>query len=129
LSITLSQLTLVALAVWVVIARRAGRLAALQMPLLGPLGAFAAWSVVAALGSARRLDSFAACKQPAQPRRTGPARQRTVGRHIRAAFRDVVRARAQRRGAHRARAGGGVSGAGGHRPCEHPGRQIPAQVQ
>jgi hypothetical protein len=62
LSITLRQLTLVALAVWVVIARRAGRLPALQMPLLGPLGAFAAWSVVAALGSARRLDSFAACK-------------------------------------------------------------------
>jgi len=62
LSITLRQLTLVALAVWVVIARRAGRLPALQMPLLGPLGAFAAWSVVAALGSARPLDSFAACK-------------------------------------------------------------------
>jgi len=61
-SITLSQLALAALAAWLVLARLTGRLPAVQMPLLGPLAVFAAWSVLAALGSARPLDSIMACK-------------------------------------------------------------------
>jgi putative inorganic carbon (hco3(-)) transporter len=62
LSITLSQLALVALAAWLLIARWAGRLPALRMPLLGPLVVFVAWSVVAALASARPLESVVASK-------------------------------------------------------------------
>jgi O-antigen ligase len=61
-SITLSQLALTGLVAWLVIARCTGRLPALQMPLLGPLAAFAAWSVVTALVSERPLDSLVACK-------------------------------------------------------------------
>jgi O-antigen ligase len=62
LSISLSQLALAGLAAWLLIARRAGRVGPLRAPLLGPLAAFAAWSVVAALASARPLDSLTACK-------------------------------------------------------------------
>jgi putative inorganic carbon (hco3(-)) transporter len=62
LSISVSQITLAALAVWVLVARWAGRLAPLGAPLLAPLVAFAAWSVVTALASARPLESLVACK-------------------------------------------------------------------
>jgi putative inorganic carbon (hco3(-)) transporter len=61
-SISVSQIALAALAVWVLIARRWGRLEPLRAPLLGPLAAFAAWSVVSALASARPLESLVACK-------------------------------------------------------------------
>jgi putative inorganic carbon (hco3(-)) transporter len=62
LSISLSQLTLGALAAWLLIARRAGRVPALQAPLLAPIAAFAAWSLVAALASERPLESLGASK-------------------------------------------------------------------
>ena len=62
LSITLSQLALVALAAWLLIARWTGRLPALEFPLPGPLTMFVVWSVIAALASARPLDSVVACK-------------------------------------------------------------------
>jgi O-antigen ligase len=61
-SISVSQIALAGLAVWVLVARRWGRLASLQAPLTGPLAAFAAWSVVSALASARPLESLIACK-------------------------------------------------------------------
>jgi O-antigen ligase len=62
LSISVSQITLAALGGWVLLARRVGRLGPLRTPLLGPLAAFAAWSVVTALASARPLESLVACK-------------------------------------------------------------------
>jgi hypothetical protein len=62
LSITLSQLALVALASWLLIARWTGRLLALEIPLPAPLAVFVAWSVIAALASARSLDSVVGCK-------------------------------------------------------------------
>jgi O-antigen ligase len=58
LSISVSQIALGALAVWVLVARRAGRIPPLQAPLLVPMAAFAAWSLVAALASERPLESF-----------------------------------------------------------------------
>jgi hypothetical protein len=53
-----SQIALGALAAWVLVARRAGRIPPLQAPLLVPIAAFAAWSLVAALASERPLESF-----------------------------------------------------------------------
>lgn len=61
-SISVSQIALAALAVWLLIARRAGRVGPLRAPLLGPIALFAGWSVVAALASARPLESLVACK-------------------------------------------------------------------
>jgi O-antigen ligase len=58
LSISVSQIALAALAVWVLVARRTGRIPPLQAPLLIPIAAFAAWSLVAALASERPLESF-----------------------------------------------------------------------
>jgi O-antigen ligase len=58
LSISVSQTALAALAAWVLLARRAGRLPPLQVPLLAPIAAFAAWSLVAALASERPLESL-----------------------------------------------------------------------
>ncbi len=50
-SISLAQITLGVLVAWVLLARRAGVLGRLRWPLLLPILAFAAWSVVAALAS------------------------------------------------------------------------------
>jgi O-antigen ligase len=61
-SISVSQIALAGLAVWVLLARRTGRLTRLRAPLLGPVVAFAAWSVVAAVASERPLDSLASAK-------------------------------------------------------------------
>ena len=61
-SISVSQITLGVLAVWVLLVWWAGRGVALRLPLLGPVAAFAACSVVAALASARPGESLAACK-------------------------------------------------------------------
>jgi len=58
LSISVSQIALGALAVWVLVARRVGRIPPLQAPLLIPIAAFAVWSLVAALASERPLESF-----------------------------------------------------------------------
>ncbi|HEU5319224.1 MAG TPA: O-antigen ligase family protein, partial [Methylomirabilota bacterium] len=58
LSISVSQIALGALAAWLLLARRAGRIPALQAPLLAPIAVFAAWSVVAALASERPLESL-----------------------------------------------------------------------
>jgi O-antigen ligase len=61
-SISVTQITLAALAVWLVLARRAGLVPPLQAPLVAPIAAFAAWSVVAALVSDRPLESLVALK-------------------------------------------------------------------
>jgi len=61
-SITLSETTLVVLAVWLLLARRTGVLGPLRWPLLGPIAAFSAWTIVAALASARPADSLYQCK-------------------------------------------------------------------
>jgi O-antigen ligase len=57
-SISLAQVSLVALGAWLILARRAGLTGPLRLPLLGPLAAFAGWTVVAALASGRPLDSL-----------------------------------------------------------------------
>jgi O-antigen ligase len=62
LSISLSQITLVALAAWLLLARAMGRPVTLRAPLLGPIAAFAAASVLAALASGHRVESLVACK-------------------------------------------------------------------
>jgi len=58
LSISVSQIALGALAVWVLVARRVGRIPLLQAPLLLPIAVFAAWSLVAAVVSERPLESL-----------------------------------------------------------------------
>ena len=58
LSISVSQIALGALAVWVLVARRAGRIPPLRAPLLMPIAAFAGWSLVAALASEWPLESL-----------------------------------------------------------------------
>ncbi|HEX6210382.1 MAG TPA: O-antigen ligase family protein [Methylomirabilota bacterium] len=58
LSISVSQIALGALAAWLLLARRAGRIPALRAPLLVPIAVFAVWSVVAALASERPLESL-----------------------------------------------------------------------
>jgi O-antigen ligase len=60
-SISLAELSLAALAGWLLVTRRLPRRLA-AWPLLAPLAAFAAWTVVAALASARPLESLAAAK-------------------------------------------------------------------
>ncbi len=62
LSISVSQIALAGLAAWLLLARWAGRLPPLQLPLLGPIAAFAAWSVVTALASERPLEGLYTCK-------------------------------------------------------------------
>jgi O-antigen ligase len=62
LSISVSQIALAALAVGVLVARRTGRIPRLQAPLLIPIAAFAAWSLLAALAAERPLESVYACK-------------------------------------------------------------------
>lgn len=62
LSISVSQIALGALAAWVLFARWTGRLPALRAPLLAPIAAFAAWSLVAALASERPFESVYASK-------------------------------------------------------------------
>jgi O-antigen ligase len=61
-SISLSQIALGALAVWVLLARRAGVVPSLRAPLLGPIAAFTAWTVVSALASERPLESLLAAR-------------------------------------------------------------------
>jgi O-antigen ligase len=61
-SISVTQIALGALAVWVGLARWAGMTPPLRTPLLGPVAAFAVWSVVAALASDRPLESLVASK-------------------------------------------------------------------
>ena len=58
-SITLSQTMLVVLAAWVAVQRVRGRLA-LDLPLLTPIGCFAAWTLVSAALSAAPADSLRA---------------------------------------------------------------------
>ena len=61
-SISLSQITLGLLAVWLVLARRTGIVPRLRLPLALPLTIFVAWTVVAALASAQPMDGLATCK-------------------------------------------------------------------
>src|SRR6185436_2741953 len=61
-SISLTQVTLALLAVWLGLARRAGIVARLRLPLAVPLVLFVAWTVVAALASDDPRDSLATCK-------------------------------------------------------------------
>jgi O-antigen ligase len=61
-SISLSQTTLVLLAVWLVLARCAGIVSRLRLPLALPLVLFVAWTVVAALASDDLRDSLSTCK-------------------------------------------------------------------
>jgi len=61
-SITLAEIALVALAAWLVLGRRYARAPSAAWPLLGPLAAFAAWTIVAALVSARPLESLVAAR-------------------------------------------------------------------
>ena len=61
-SISLSQIALAGLTVWVLVARWAGCLTRLRAPLLGPVLAFAAWTVVAAVASERPLESLVSAK-------------------------------------------------------------------
>jgi len=60
-SITLSETTLVVLALWLVFGPRQA-LPRAGWPLLAPLAAFAAWTVVAALASARPVESLVAAR-------------------------------------------------------------------
>jgi O-antigen ligase len=57
-SITLSELSIAALAVWLVVTRRRS----LAWPLWIPVAVFAAWTLVSALASATPADSVRACK-------------------------------------------------------------------
>jgi O-antigen ligase len=61
-SISVTQIALGALLAWVLLARRAGLIPPLRAPLLGPLVAFAVWTVVAALASERPLESLVSAK-------------------------------------------------------------------
>jgi len=62
-SITLSETTLVVLALWLLFGRRPARAApGPGWPLRAPMAAFAAWTLVAALASSRPLESLAASK-------------------------------------------------------------------
>ncbi len=61
-SITLSETMLVVLAVWLALGPRAPRPRPGSWPLLGPMAAFAAWTLVAALASARPVESLLAAK-------------------------------------------------------------------
>jgi O-antigen ligase len=61
-SISLSQITLGILTVWLFLARRAGVVPRLRLPLAVPLAVFAGWTVVAALTSAQPMESFVSSK-------------------------------------------------------------------
>ncbi len=61
-SISLAQVALTTLFVWVLLARRAGALGPLRWPLMSPIVAFAMWSAVAALVSERPGESVLALK-------------------------------------------------------------------
>jgi len=61
-SISLAQMALTALFVWVLLARWAGVLGPLRWPLWSPIVAFAVWSVVTALVSEQPRQSFLALK-------------------------------------------------------------------
>jgi O-antigen ligase len=61
-SISLSQTTLVLLAVWLLLARRAGIVVRLRLPLAVPLVLFVGWTMIAALASDDVRDSLATCK-------------------------------------------------------------------
>ena len=61
-SISLSQITLGLLAGWLLLARRAGIVPRLRLPLALPLTIFVAWTVVTALASAQPMDGLATCK-------------------------------------------------------------------
>src|SRR5215831_2190688 len=61
-SISLTQVTLTVLFVWVMLARRVGVLGPLRWPLLLPMVAFAGWSAVAALVSDRPAESVLVLK-------------------------------------------------------------------
>ena len=59
-SITLSELTLAALALWLAFGPREARSPGRGWPLAGPVVAFAAWTLVAALSSPRPVESLVA---------------------------------------------------------------------
>jgi O-antigen ligase len=61
-SISLAQIALTGLVVWVLVAWQQGRVGPLRWPLWLPIAAFTTWSVVAALASARPLESLVECK-------------------------------------------------------------------
>ena len=61
-SISLAEITLVLLAAWLVFGPRPAALPRAGWPLLGPLAAFAVWTLVAALASARPVESLLAAK-------------------------------------------------------------------
>ena len=61
-SISLSQITLTLLAVWLLLARRAGIVPRLRLPLALPLALFVGWTVIAALASDQPRDRLLACK-------------------------------------------------------------------
>src|SRR5204863_4402029 len=61
-SISLAQLALTGLLLWVLLARWQGMLGALRWPLWPPIAAFAAWTLVTALVSARPLESLVESK-------------------------------------------------------------------
>src|SRR5207249_4377021 len=61
-SITLSETTLVVLALLLLFGRRPARAPGPGWPLRAPMAAFAAWTLVAALASSRPLESLAASK-------------------------------------------------------------------
>lgn len=61
-SISLAEAALAALAVVLLLGRRASDGARLAWPLAAPVGAFAAWTLVSALASARPLESLVAAK-------------------------------------------------------------------
>ncbi len=102
-SISLSQITLGLLAVWLVLARRAGVVPRLRLPLALPLTIFVAWTVVAALASARPMDGLATCKNLINLAGLWIVASTLDGRGVGAAF------------SHRARAGAGGGGGAGHR--------------
>jgi len=60
-SITLSETTLVVLAIWLVLGPRPASPSP-RWPLLAPLSAFAGWTVVAVLASARPMESLLAAR-------------------------------------------------------------------
>lgn len=61
-SISLAEITLVLLAAWLVFGPRPAAVPRAGWPLLGPLAAFAAWTLVAALASSRPVASLLAAK-------------------------------------------------------------------
>jgi len=77
LSISLSEATLAALAVWLVWTRRVPPMSRAQWPLLAPLLAFSGWSIVVAAVSAAPAESLAATKT-LLPRMSALSRTRQI---------------------------------------------------